>query len=246
MFGHRDGEPGIFGGAFAKPLQCAPAILLWKRLAFQSGCEHVLKPTIRPRAKVAFLVVKILEQAGHGIDGPMANYTVGRLHPRGFVLGIDGGGVGYLIGQRHHINAEEMLVIHAGPKAVAIGVGGRIAAQVLECAEQTGVRIITGLGFLHGRSIGRILAARPQLGQACGHVLEGVVHVLEAILHRFKNAVAPGRVGRDHDVVRRHDFGERLVVSHHVGDQFQRFFPNGFTIIAGQRPAGSLLHFFVL
>ena len=144
MFRHRDGKTRIPGSAGSEPLEGAPFFLLREILAFQSGSKHILEPAFLAGAEVSLLVVEILEQACHRVDGPVANHAIRRLHPGSLIPGIDGGSIGDLIRQFHDVDAEEVLVIHTGPESVAVGFRCRVAAQVVKHAEQTRMRIVPG------------------------------------------------------------------------------------------------------
>ena len=80
------------------------------------------------------VIIEILKQSSNGIDRPMANYTIRCLHPWSLIFVVNSGRIGDLIGQFHHVNTKEMLVVHARAQSVSVGIGSRIAAQVLEHA----------------------------------------------------------------------------------------------------------------
>ncbi len=59
-------------------------------------------------------------------------------------------------------------------------------------------------------------------------------------LHLVEDAVAAGRVGRDHDVIGGHDLGERPIVADDVLDQLHRLAEQGLAVVGGELVAGLL------
>ena len=166
MFDHRDGEARILRGPLAEPLQRPPALVGRQILAFESGREHVREPAFFPPAVDAEVRVEppvVLKQPRDRVERLVAHHALGRLHRGNLVLRRDRRGIGNARRQFQHIHAQEMLIVHAGPQAIAIGLGRRVAAEVLKRAEQPRVRIEAGgrLLIFRAAATDQRLAASP-------------------------------------------------------------------------------------
>ena len=78
-----------------------------------------------------------------------------------------------------------------------------------------------------------------------GDVFKRVVGVLEPGFYLLVNAVASRRIGRDHDVIRRHDLGEGPFVPHDVFDELHRLAGHSLATV-GPDLAVSFLAFFLI